>query len=126
MSESGALYPGTSSQRATTGPLGFALQNATPTIIAYNVPNDGKLHSIEIDAVLVVSVVEVGGSITVNFTVGGVAGSYTLFSGGLGVGANAASTTKTIVADPGSAVTIVQGAALTSGASALYAIINGV
>lgn len=116
--------PAALNKQAATPAAGFALQNATPTIIQWTAPNDGQLHRVEVFLTVNVSSAETGGGIqwtytdpaggtkSVNMNGGGqAAGSYHDLDGGV-VGA-------------GTTVSISQSSALTAGAANAYAEIWG-
>lgn len=105
---------------ASTLQAGFALQNATPTIVSWTAPNDGQLHQALVSATLVVSSAETGGQVFIRWTSGGAAQVFTAFNGGLGAGAVYA---NTVTADPGTTVHIDQNTALTAGAASVFATI---
>lgn len=108
---------------ASTGPAGFALQNATPTILTWNVPNDGNLHRFTFYGTRNVTVAETGGSVALNYTPeGGGAQSLIVAAGGAGVGNGAlANSGVGFTVAPGTTVTLTQTAALTAGACQVYA-----
>lgn len=110
--------------QAQTPAAGFALQNATPTILSWTAPNDGKLHMFTVQAMLLVTVTEVGGACFLTWTSGGQAFNSNLISG-----ANTPSSTNITAvsgqADPGTTVTLHQTGALTSGAAAVFASLLG-
>lgn len=109
-------------KQADTGPAGFALQNATPTILSWTVPNDGNAHPVLIMASQYVTSAETGGAVSATITVpSGNSGSPTLFSAGHGTGLFPPSGTLTMIAEAGSTVTIQQSSALTVGAATVWA-----
>jgi len=106
---------------ATTGVNGFALQNATPTILSWTAPNDGAAHRVLVlGSYLDVTSAETGGTLTFNVTGpdGGNVG-FGLFTGGLGTGAQVAATISRPV-KAGTTVSLVQTSALTAGAAILW------
>jgi hypothetical protein len=113
------------SQVATTGPAGFALQDATPTIFSWIAPNDGNLHAVALYSEKYVASTETGGAIGLTFTIGGQTGTVTPFGGGgaEGIRPNGTAGALNIVVDPGSTVTLAQASALTGGTSTLYALL---
>lgn len=123
-SDAGHVHAGLSPV-ATTGLAGFALQNATPTILTWTTPNDGAMHQFQLFLVLDVTSAETGGEIDLQAsTPGGTYNSYRLFSSGLGAGPyNGPSFALPV--GPGQTVNIVQGSALTAGAATLWAAIWG-
>lgn len=108
---------------ATTGPTGFALQDATPTILSWTAPSDGNLHRVIIPSTLVVTSALTGGAIVTNM--GG--NARQILAGGQGVGtwipgAGAGSNyVATVVVLPGQTITLSQYSAVTAGAATLYA-----
>ena len=113
-------------KQAATPVAGFALVNATPTILSWSVPNDGQMHRFAVYGYIIVSSLETGGQINVNFTdMSGVvrardamdanqaAGWLDLFFHGLWP------------CQAGSTVTVTQQSALTGGAATLWAEIWG-
>jgi hypothetical protein len=111
---------------ADSGDAGFALQNATPTIISWTVPNDGNLHAFEVCGAVVVSSAETGGAIQVNYQppTSGVH-TATLDAGGHGSAGTSGFTQSGGVAAPGSVVSITQNTALTGGAAVTFCQIYG-
>jgi hypothetical protein len=106
---------------ATTGDAGFALENGTPTILSWEVPNDGQLHSVLICGQKYVTATETGGTVIYTYEIGGHAGlSHTLFSGGNASGTGVPPANNSFVVDPGSTVSVSQSVALTGGASIVY------
>lgn len=112
-------------KRVTTGAAGFTLQNATPTILTYNVPADGNLHSFFLASVLVVSSAQTGGVIQISFNPdGGATRNLFLYAGGLGAATyynNDEGIVPVLVAAPGTTITVSQQSAQTLGASKFYA-----
>jgi hypothetical protein len=106
-----------------TAVAGFALQNATPNVVTFTTPNDGQLHAYDVAASLNVTVLEVGGQVSLNYTSGGHAYSVVVFASALAAGNYTFS--QNITADPNAAVTIAQTAALTGGAAQIFAAISG-
>jgi hypothetical protein len=108
----------------TTGAAGFALQNATPTILSLTTPAVGPTPTgkffVNVTLDLTVTGAETGGALQVNYTNFGTA--LTL---ALDPGARAASFLKgvqaRVLADAGSTVTLVQLTALTAGAATAVA-----
>lgn len=110
---------------ATTGLNGFALQNATPTILSWTPPNDGNMHRFLILPYYAVTVATTGGKITVTWTgPDNISRTNTLYNGTYGTtGAQPTvnSWIQETVGYPGTAVTIAQNTALTVGAAVLWA-----
>lgn len=112
---------------ATTGAAGFALQNATPTIVSWTAPNDGQLHSVNLSVKLNVGSGMTGGTAGVQVTELGSASadtSITVFNAKASTGwfhfpDNPAPDVWLI--GPGATIAVVQLAALTAGAATLYA-----
>lgn len=110
---------------ATTGPAGFALQNATPTILTWTAPSDALTHMVEVFAWKRVATTETGGACTLKITEQGgaiVTNGTAMFAGGA---ANAdypfpAGTTQFLV-NAGAIVELDQTSALTGGASTVFA-----
>lgn len=99
-------------------PGGFALQNATPPILAWTAPSDGNLHRVTVIGTLDVTSGETGGAIHVALTApdGTVTNSPVVSNGGLAAGAYAL-TTVTLLCKAGTSVTVQQQSALTAGAA---------
>lgn len=106
-----------------TPAAGFALQNGTPNILTFTTPNDGNIHGYYLASSMNVTVLEVGGAVNLNFTAGGHAYSNSVFNSGAAVGNYIG--VSTFPADPNTTVTLVQTAALTSGAAVVFASIVG-
>lgn len=105
---------------------GVALVNGTPNITSWTVPNDGNIHRVMLVVGLAVSVLEVGGQVSVTFTdPAGTARTKTVFAAALGTGYQTASLGPFQVG-PNETVTIAQSTALTGGAAVLWAEIWGV
>lgn len=106
--------------QAATAAAGFALQNATPAIISWAVPNDGNNHRVAVFASLDVTVAQTGGAVTVAVTdPGGTLGTHTLYAGGVGVG-SAVGSTPLMSVKAGSSVSVAQSTAQTAGTSTLF------
>ena len=120
---SAAQIAGGLSRVATTGAAGFALQNATPTILSWTAQNDGNLHYIAGISVLVdCTAAATGGALSVvAYGVGGNASTADQISaGGFGVGQTIVYENP-IVLPPGQLVRLEQSGALTAGAATVYA-----
>lgn len=102
----------------------FALQNATPTILTYTTPNDGKVHPLLVAASLVVATLEVGGAVTLAIA-GGM--SVVIFGSAKAVGTYGLPDLldSPLLVPANTVVTISQTAALTSGAATVTAQIFG-
>jgi hypothetical protein len=115
---------------ASTPTAGFPLQNATPTILTWTAPADGKNHRAILFLMLHVTSADTGGQILSEYT-SNFSGATTFFAqnyaGGLGTdtdGQPASQFMFTIA--PGSTVTLVQNTALTLGAATLWAELWGI
>jgi len=107
---------------ATTGVAGFALQNATPTILTWTAPNDGNAHSVQWAGEIRVSVAQTGGQLTLSFTDPSNQGaSTTVDNGGHGVGFNPMSNYRAVMVAPGTTVTLAQSTAMTLGTATAFA-----
>jgi hypothetical protein len=96
-----------------------ALINGTQTFSSYTVPNDGRQHLISVACVLNVSSAETGGQCFSGVTSGGNALTPAIVASGQGAGLVNGNVIEK-ACDPGSTVTVQQGAALTAGAATLY------
>ena len=67
------------------GRTGFALQDATPTILSWTAQNDGNLHIAILAVVIKVSSAETGGAISIDES-GAIAANTQLTAGSLGPG----------------------------------------
>lgn len=112
--------------KAATPLAGFALQDGTPGIISWAVPDDGKLHRFTYFASMSIGSDQDGGDVDVGwFAPDGSEQGFTVFSGGQGAGQNFSQTALGIICGPGTTVTIAQTTALTGGAATLWAEIWG-
>lgn len=106
---------------ASTGPNGFALQNASPVILQWAAPNDGLMHRAIIFSLLVVTSLQTAGAVLAIFDNAG----HNLFAGGLAAGSYwpSAGPYPAVVIPPGAASNLVQlqQTAMTAGAATLYA-----
>jgi hypothetical protein len=112
-------------QQAAVGDAGFALQNATPTIISWTAPNDGHKHRWLILCTINVTSAETGGIVVASFTLAGVLSQPQLTAGGSAaqiVNANY----RGGLCDPGTTVSIIQQSALSAGAATLFGEIWGI
>lgn len=108
-------------QQIATAVAGFALQNGTPNILTWNVPNDGLNHRFIVVCTIVVTVAETGGAINVAFTPPGAGiNSAQLTAGGSGIGSVNANY-RAGIASPGTTVQVNQSSALTLGAASVFA-----
>lgn len=107
---------------ATAGLAGFALQNATPTILSWTAPADGALHRFSVYASMHVTSAETGGIVQAVFTLpDGSAGFYTVLPGGQGTGFNSSQVNLATIVKAGTTVTLQQVTALTAGGAKLWA-----
>jgi hypothetical protein len=109
----------------TTGLAGFALQNATPNILQWTAPNDGKLHWMIIATYIRVTSAETGGQVGLSWTDPASQGVTTgLINGGRSAGAQGSDSSNwsvNIAIAPGTTVTLSQLTALTGGAATVWA-----
>jgi hypothetical protein len=113
---------------AATPVAGYALVNGTGNILSWTAPNDGKLHRVFINAVLVVSSGETGGELDVSFTDPSGASRQFLWVGpnqSAGFTGPATLDRSVFLVQAGTTVTLLQQTALTGGASTLWAEIWG-
>lgn len=107
---------GTMNLVATTAPNGFSLQNGTPVMATYNVPDDGNVHRLFVAGMRVTSTALTGGTLVVTGTApDGSAISVQVQGGGQPVGTTAGN--QNIVVQGGSVVNVSQGTAATAGAA---------
>lgn len=115
--------------QAATPVAGFALVNATPNILTWNVPNDGQLHRFMVIGELVVTVLQAGGAVQVAFnSPDGVARTASLLGGTLAAGITSINSPTGQLArtvQPGSQVIVQENTAQTAGAATLWAEIWG-
>lgn len=110
--------------QAATPVAGFALQNGTPTILSWNVPNDGQLHFVLLPVNQEVVTLETGGAIGLTFTLpDGSIFTTSVFAGGSAAGFSGSTNTRFVQA--GSVVTLAQTSALTAGSAKLWSQIWG-
>lgn len=106
--------------QTATGTTGFALQNATPTILTWTAPNDGNLHRVICIVNGYVSSAETGGAVTLNTVLpNGQAATPNILAGGAGTGPLAGSALRIVGA--GQPVTLAQSSALTAGTAVIWA-----
>jgi hypothetical protein len=112
-------------KQAATPVAGFALQNATPTILSWTAPNNGQVHRFWLIAVQHVTSLETGGEVDLAFTLpdGTTVSGVVMFAAGSSAGASSANIPRLI--ESGTAVTITQATALTAGAAVVWAEIWG-
>lgn len=105
----------------TTGGSGFALQNATPTILSWTAPSDNQLHTVFFSYRVIVTSIETGGAVRI---IDQATGNYFSIDGGSS-GVSDSAFTKYLpvhyVLLPGKTITLTQYSALTSGAATVYA-----
>jgi hypothetical protein len=117
------------SLQGDTGPAGFALQNATPNILTWNVPNDGKAHTFIVQGQVHATVAETGGAIQIAYTQpDGNAQTTVIDAGGHGISTSGLGSSGNFsrVVQAGSTVILQQGSALTAGTAVLFATLWGV
>lgn len=120
------IIPGLAQQAAITTLAGFSLQDATPTILSWTAPNDGKPHPVLIFATLHVTSSTTGGEVDLDFTTpDGTSTAQEIFSGTQSSGVPWANTEVTVMCEPGSTVSIKQSTAVTLGAAAFWGQIWG-
>jgi len=108
--------------QATTGTAGFALQDATPTILTWTAPNDGNMHRVMVFATVTVGSTETGGAIQLHFTLpDGSTGSLTLTAGGTATGHYGVNSPGVVTVEANTAVSVVQSSALTGGSATIFA-----
>jgi|SRR5215469_4601649 len=114
--------------QATTGVTGFALQNATPTVLTWAVPNDGNLHRVMIIGAVVVTSNQTGGNINSSWTPpSGSAHNANIFTGGQTTGTYGLNsvTSQFATIGPNTTVTVTQSSAQSAGAATLWCEIWG-
>jgi hypothetical protein len=106
-----------------TAVAGFALQNATPTLLTWTAPNDGAMHLVTVYGSVRVSVAQTGGAIGITATdPGGNALTPALDTGGHATG-QFSFTARTLLVQAGSTVTVAQTSAMTAGTALAWAAI---
>jgi hypothetical protein len=112
--------------QTATPVAGFALVNSAPTILTWNVPNDGQLHRFIVAASMDVTVNEVGGLVGIAFTMpDGTFVPVNIFAASQNAGFNPLFNAYMYSVQAGSTVTVRQFTALTGGAATLWAEIWG-
>lgn len=107
-------------QVAATAAAGFALENATPTILSWKAPADGQVHRVMLTTALDVTAAETGGQITLQTVLpNGTAANPVAYPGGAAIGLGQYATERLV--ESGSTVSLVQSSALTAGAAVLWA-----
>jgi hypothetical protein len=110
---------------ASTGIDGFVLENATPTILSWTAPDDGKLHRVLLVATQDVTQAMTGGLIRARFSMpNGNSNDTVQVSDGqdsTGYNYNLYLATFPMIIEPGSTFTLGQESALTAGASTFWA-----
>ena len=104
-------------ENVTATASGFALQNATPTILTATVPNDGRRHMILSTGFVVVTSLETGGAIQLAYTQNGAGQTLALDAGAHAAGTFQYTGPVEVFADPNTAASIVQSSALSAGAA---------
>lgn len=122
-----AFAPGGLTLQASTGIGGFALQNATPTIVTWTAPNDGQMHrAIVVGEMQVSNGPEVGGQVNVNFTdPGGTSHSFQAIAAAQANGGHSLGIVASYDVAPNTTVAVVQQTPLTGGNSVVWAEIWG-
>jgi hypothetical protein len=106
---------------AATPAAGFALQNATPTILTWTAPNDGNLHRVIVVGELIVTSGQTGGAVSLEFTdPGGTARTRTVWAGGLSSGYNNVPVGLLQTVEAGTTVSVVQTSAQSGGAATTW------
>jgi hypothetical protein len=116
--------------QASTGAAGFALQDATSTILSWTAPNDGNFHRAIVLGIGNVTVAATGGQVNlVGTDIAGNSINAVLLAAGLStIGTNAfnnASNRMLVTVKPGTTLSITQESALTAGAVTVFAEIWG-
>lgn len=110
------------SKQATTGAPGFALQNATPTILSWTAPSDGNLHRVQLFGVMHVTSAQTGGNVVLSYKApDGATGNVTIWGGGFGGGVFQPNINAIVTVQAGSTVTLAQTVAQTAGAAVVFA-----
>lgn len=105
---------------------GFALQNATPTILSWTAPSDGLLHVVTVFSTLDVTSALTGGHITTRFTDPlGNTGFPQLYAANETAGVKSVAAYQAVIGS-GTTITVNQGSAVTAGAAVFYAQMWGV
>jgi hypothetical protein len=109
---------------ATTGPSGIPLINGTPNMLTWTSPNDGAMHRVMVFGEKLITALETGGQVNLVFTdMGGTQRTRNLATGGQAAGIFPVNF-NAVTVQPNTQVIISQ-AALTAGASTLFAEIWG-
>lgn len=111
--------------QATTGLAGFALQNATPTFLNWNVPNDGQLHRALIVGTINVTLAETGGTLQQAYTDPAANAIFSQIDAGGHAAGAFQFTAKLVSVQAGTPVGIRQSVALSAGAATVWAEIWG-
>jgi hypothetical protein len=113
-------------RQAVTASAGFALQDATPTILSWTAPNDGLLHWAFVGAYLHASSSMTGGELGNSFTdpQGNVVSDNQFVPGGQPSGFSQWQS-NLVPVQPGTVVSVYQATALTGGAAKAWAAIWG-
>lgn len=106
---------------ASTPVAGFALQNATPTILSWTAPSDGQLHDVLVMTTETANGAAVGGAVGLTLTApDGTVGTPQIYGGTPGAGFHNASFVTYIV-QAGSTFQVNQTSALTAGIATMWA-----
>jgi hypothetical protein len=113
--------------RAATGVAGFALQDATPTILSWTAPNDGNKHRAEIFFSAAVQSAVTGGEIAFTYTLDGMnAGDIILlYANSMYTGTYPPVNPAAVMIDPGTTISVMQQSAMTGGDCIVWAEIWG-
>jgi hypothetical protein len=112
--------------QATTPVGGVPLINGTQIVLTWNVPNDGKLHYLQVFASMTITTATTGGWIGLYFTApDNSAAEYDILSGTQAVGFNESIQSFPFICRAGTTVTVRQETAMTAGAATLWASIWG-
>lgn len=108
----------TGPQSGGTTSAGIALVNGPQTFLSITTPNDGKMHAVVFNGVLIVTSNQTGGGVQANYTQAGVAQNSQAFAG------NAVGTYNLnnvlVTVDPNTTVSLTQWQNLTGGAAKFY------
>jgi hypothetical protein len=104
----------------STGLGGFTVQDATPNLFSFVIPNDGNMHRIMALGEMIVSSAQTGGLISVLLNdPSGTPRTRALFNGGYAAGYQAIDGFLTTIA-PGQTITVAQTSAQTAGAAVAW------
>jgi hypothetical protein len=113
--------------QSSTGIDGFTLQDATPTILSWTVPNDGNMHNCMLFGEVVVSSDTTGGAISINYLdPAGGSRTFTAFAGSYAsTGAKSQSAGVQLSVAPNQTVTVTESTAQSAGAAIFYGTLWG-